>query len=114
MNGKFDFREQGHALVLVLIFSVLLSLLAISALESSSLQSKMSQNFEENLHFAKKERVALSEMESYLETEFHTVLPKGVSPRQFIPDTLHFNEQNGIDFYEIELKTSFSTIALRR
>lgn len=114
MNGKCDRREQGHALVLVLIFSVLLSLLAISALESTSLQFKMSQNFEENLQQAKKEGIKLREVEASLETAFQSILPKGVAHRQFIPDTLHFHEENGIDFYNVELEKSLSTLALRR
>ncbi len=111
MNGKCN-DETGHALVVVLIFSVLVAMLALVALESSWLQAKMSLNFEEHLHRQRRAESQLRSIEAQLEENF-AILPHGVKHRQFVPDTLHFEEQSGVNYFEVENDEISSTFACR-
>ena len=103
----------GNAFIIVLIFSVVIMVLVNSMLESSILQWKMSNNFKEGIDIRQKSEKQLEQYEQLLENTFLKTFPTAIRFLQFVPDTLHYNENRGVNYYHIQTDIIASTIAVR-
>ncbi|MFI4937444.1 MAG: hypothetical protein ACHQJ6_02915 [Candidatus Berkiellales bacterium] len=96
--------EQGNILIIVLVFCTFIATAAIALLESSILQIKMVNNFHGKLLAQHRNESDVINLEQKLETAKDPRLLPNVKFLQFVPDTLHFSEKEGVDYYCIMKK----------
>jgi hypothetical protein len=88
-------------------------------MESGVLQWRMATAFEQNLITRKKLEAKLIQREQVLVQQFSHQNSEDLGLLEFVPDTLHFDEQNGTNYYRIEqhdesrLNSLSSTVAIR-
>lgn len=101
---RIGISELGSALIIVLVFSTLIALVCVMAMESSVLQLKMVNNF---LLMKKTQQEAESKLlllEEKLENYFYEDPPADTDFIQFVPDTLLFGETQGSNYYSVKVK----------
>jgi len=107
-----------------MIFSAVIAMLSLSLMESAGLQYRMVSNMEISLKNKRKMIEKLTLFESKLGKTFlvkNAVLKNtsfenddfDVMPIQFIPDTLHFQESEGIQYYRLTYLAITSTYTER-
>ncbi len=98
--------QSGSVLIMVLVFSTLIALVANTGIESGILQLKMVNNFKSFLNIKSQAESELISIEKMLASDFHFTLPSNVKFLQFVPDTLHFGENQGSNYYRIDISRS--------
>lgn len=97
---QFLKHQQGAVLMIVLIFCLLVAGIANIMMETSILQLKMIQNYKENSRLMSEVEGKLEKMESRLEQEVEPT-SIDVSFIQFVPDTLVYQEPQGVNYYRL-------------
>ncbi|MBS0288320.1 MAG: hypothetical protein JSR17_13570 [Proteobacteria bacterium] len=102
MSGqlKHKLKIKGSVLIVVLIFCLLLGSIAKTMMDTSLLQFKMVQNFQESMRLINNIEEKLRQTESKLENSVDLSLPS-VTFIQFVPDTLALHESQGVNFYRL-------------
>ncbi len=90
--------------------------------QSSILQQKMANAYQAKIRAHAIASRQLTQIEKFLETSFDIPCSDNIEFIQFVPDTLHFNEKKGSNFYRINVKNQHedgthvhlsSTVAVR-
>lgn len=108
--------EQGSVLILVLVFSLSITLIAGVLLDTGILQTKIISNQKQRLNTYFEIEQQVCQLENSLANHFYQELPPHLRFLQFVPDSLLFNEKQGVDFYQIEVASwqqITSTFAVR-
>lgn len=103
-NGYHD--SSGAVLIIVLVFTTMIAMLANMGMESGILQLKMVNNLKAFLNTKSQAENELVSIEKKLANDFQFELPSHVKLLQFVPDTLHFGENEGSNYYRIEINKS--------
>lgn len=107
-------QHSGTALILSLFFSMLISLLAIVALESGILHHIIHRCFSDDNHLFIQAETYLLELESCLHKASAPYLSKApvytkIEWLQFVTDTLNFDDNTGLDYYQCHVKAVTDT-----
>jgi len=105
LNYSFA-NQNGSILIIVLVFSLIISMMVIFSMESIVLQSKIARNYQyEVINFINTEQILQKSEFDLLNDDKHT---KNISCSkvQFVADTLIFGERQGLHFYELDVDES--------
>jgi len=96
-------KTQGSILVLVLIFTTIITFLVKIGFDVSILQTKMVSHFKENLAIKSRLEAKIIFIEKLLEEKYPEKFSGNITHLQFVPDTLSVDEKAGVDFYQIQV-----------
>ncbi|MBN9289237.1 MAG: hypothetical protein BGO43_01395 [Gammaproteobacteria bacterium 39-13] len=94
----------GGVLIIVLVFSTLIALICITAMESSTLQLKMVNNFQLLKQIQQETQHQVLLLEENLTDYFYEEPPEHTDLLQFVPDTLLFGEPQGSRYYRVKVE----------
>lgn len=94
----------GGVLIIVLVFSTLIALICTTAMESSTLQLKMVNNFQLLKQIQQETQHKVLLLEENLANYFYQEPPEHINFIQFVPDTLLFGEPQGSRYYRVKVE----------
>lgn len=100
-------EESGHVYLVVLLMGGVISLICLVSWYLSLSQRSMTLNYKQILQVKTKVREQLRTFETNLFETFDIESPL-ISWVGFVPDTLTFSENEGIDYYQLFLQSTTS------
>lgn len=92
--------QQGSVLFMVLVWCMIIAIMTTSLLESSILQKKMHHAFQSKIITQKETEQKLIQLEKILKKS-KNIDNNHIRFIQFVPDTLHLHETQGINYYAV-------------
>ncbi|MFO1257915.1 MAG: hypothetical protein U1E78_05850 [Gammaproteobacteria bacterium] len=106
-------HEQGAILIVVMIFSTVMSMLTLLSMENTWLEAKMTKAFSQYIERRLEREKAMDLLEKRFEANPNELLKSGeASLLQFVPDSIHFGERSGLYYYELRVDHIITTQAI--
>lgn len=113
-------KDKGNVLIIVMIFGAIMAMLSLALMESAGLQYRMIAHMEASQINKKQLIKKLTVFEEKWENKSPVVIDPTLKiapiknddfdaiPLQFVPDTLHFQESQGVQYYRITSKVKLN------
>ena len=102
--------EQGAILIVVMIFSTVMSMLTLLSMQNTWLAAKMTQAFSHSIQRRLQQEQTMFSLEELFKVDPTEFIKSGQAHLlQFVPDTIHFAERAGLYYYELRADSIVTT-----
>lgn len=96
--------QRGAILIIVMIFSTVMSMLTLLSMENTWFESKMTQAFSHSIERRIEQEQTMFSLEKMFHNNPDEFIKSGQARLlQFVPDTIHFGDRSGLYYYELQI-----------